>query len=259
MSTILEKWDIISGVETVSGIGNAMFNTFFELRYYNYLGNFKVVYDYPAIPSENPMWNNTTNGWDARVYQNSSTWKESAWSVGYMHRVLSVDLSTVDALGSRTSGNYFMVKPINSVQWHYVTLKPVYDKVVYEEYLVENPNAVLTYDLYYTLPDTAKNDVRRISTHLASGNQNHYNIKSGCWYTVTIPLSRLVNAWDDIINDTSGYGKSGYLLSIYGTDEGYNSTGVQSSDKDTTSQQITMFLGNFTINANGTVGVVKQA
>jgi len=258
MSTILEKWDIISGVETVSGIGNAMFNYFFELRFFNYFGNFKVVYDYPSTPAQTPVWNNTTNGWDARVYQNGTTWKETAWSVGYMSRVLSVDLSNADAIGSRTSGNYFMVKPINSVQWHYVTVKPVYNKEVYTEYLNENPNAVLTYDLYYTLPDTAKNDVRRISTHIASSNQNHYNIRSGYWYTVTIPLKRLVDAWDDIINDTSGYGKSGYLLSIYGTDEGYNSTGVQSSDKDTTSQQITMFLGNFQINASGTLGVALQ-
>lgn len=267
VATLLDNWDAINDLSTISGLGNAMFQRNFEPTYKVYLGNFKFEKNYSSTSEETPVWNNTVNTFDsARYYVNNGTWNDKTFKqinsgtditgVGYdlARRVLSIDLSETDSLGGRTSGNYYMVTPYNNGQAASFALKPVYEKSVYDDYLATNASAVLQFDFYYTLPVTAKNDVRVVWT---AATNNKVNIVSGSWYTVQLPLKYFVDNYDNIVSDNA-YTGGGRILGLTTADSGYNSTNQNgTAEKDTTNQQVVMYFGNFQILASGTAGFTK--
>ncbi len=265
VTTILEKWDVINQIDIagVTGYANTMLSqNLTNSNNYTYFGNFKLE-KFETLPT-------TAESTPAYNIVSRSVIKDDVWGLigtslidGYCHskgqyRLNVIEFTETDSFAGKTSGKYYSFDAtVEVTRGNFnLTTAPYYEKSVYEEYLTANPNAVMSFE-FATEQQDITNNIRRGWIKGLEGTSKYTNfIEVGQWYTITIPLKYIVDNYDSI----STAGSSHWLIAFEAFDNRYTANGTQ--DTTLTAKQPTkamMYFGNFTINANGTVGVVKQA
>lgn len=178
------------------------------------------VYESGAAPIWNSVGTNTV--------KYVKTWCNESGTSNGSNTVSMVTFSEDNKVGDRVVGNYFKIRPTeNFVQDHRVSMLPAVSKQFYEEYLEDNPNAKLTFDIYLD-PDLDNVTMLNCGIH----DSGAVNIDVNKWKTCSVELSKIIANWDTY--GTKGGAKC-YLFRYGFT---FNSVSCENAD---------LYIGNFRI------------